>query len=165
MPCSRPQSTRQEEEGRGAEVGRIVSASEEEEGREAKIREKIQPRYRWPAVSSLKGCRCTFCEVGREFAVDCPREIHANTRSDKGGISFLRDAYVPTGTGKDTRGGGLFFFFSSLFFSFSSPFLLLFLGLEREEKEKKRKRKAKKRRKKRPPPPAPRVSLPVPVGT
>ena len=42
MPCSRPQSTRQEEEGRGAEVGRIVSASEEEEGREAKIREKIQ---------------------------------------------------------------------------------------------------------------------------
>ena len=44
-------------------MGRIVSASEEEEGREAKIREKIQPRYRWPAVSSLKGCRCTFCEV------------------------------------------------------------------------------------------------------
>jgi hypothetical protein len=30
-----------------------VSASEEEEGREAKIREKIQPRYRWPAVSVL----------------------------------------------------------------------------------------------------------------
>ena len=60
MPCSRPPLTRWEEEGRGAEVGRIVSASEEE-GREAKIREKIQPRYRWPAVSSLKGCRCTFC--------------------------------------------------------------------------------------------------------
>ena len=31
-----------------------MSASEEA-GREAKIREKIQPRYRWPAVSSLKG--------------------------------------------------------------------------------------------------------------
>ena len=31
MPCSRPQSTRQEEEGRSAEVGRIVSASEARE--------------------------------------------------------------------------------------------------------------------------------------
>ena len=63
MPCSRPQSTRQEEEGRGAEVGRIVSASEEE-GREAKIREKIQPRYRWPAVSSLdRGAVAPFVKL------------------------------------------------------------------------------------------------------
>ena len=63
MPCSRPPLTRWEEEGRGAEEGRIVSASEEA-GREAKIREKIQPRYRWPAVSSLdRGAVAPFVKL------------------------------------------------------------------------------------------------------
>ena len=69
------------------------------------------------------------------------------TRSDKGG-SFLRGAYVPTGTGKDTRGGPFFMDFF-LFFAFLSVLLpVSFYPKKREEKKEKGEEKKKKRRRK-----------------
>ena len=134
MPCSRPQSTRQEEEGRGAEVGRIVSASEEEEGREAKIREKIPmilfpffpdffffTRLVTPEIMLLLQRRPTQGSQMRSKA-EWPRSPSFGTTPRQRHLATLRCGFLL-----------VFFWFSFGFLRFSSVFFWFSFGFLRFE--------------------------------
>ena len=151
MPCSCPQSTLQEEEGRGAEEGRIVSA--------------LRGRGRKRGKDTGKDSDDTFSLFSDFFfftrLVTWEEGVRSrlperNTRQYKerqGRDKLLTRRLRADRNGQRHAGGGSFFFlffaFLFLFFSFSSLSNPKKRRRKEGEKEKKRRRKEGEKEKKR----------------